>query len=82
MSEPMPFSDFLIARARTLAACWRSGPYIGDIAGALSRLRTQGERLGLVLDTAAIDAAIEQIGGSNVRVATQRDGPGTATASR
>jgi len=45
-SEPMPFADFYIARARTLAASGRRQSGITALA-ELADLREKGERLGL-----------------------------------
>jgi hypothetical protein len=57
-SEPLPFADFYIARARALAAC---GPGQSDTA-ELERLREEGERLGLRVALPEIVKAIEKTG--------------------
>jgi tetratricopeptide (TPR) repeat protein len=62
-AEPLPFSDFYIARARALAARGggRSDPTA--LAAELERLRKEGERLGLRVALPAIEMAIKEIRG-------------------
>jgi hypothetical protein len=57
-SEPMPFADFYIARARTLAACGRRQSGIAALAAELADLREKSERLGLRIALAEIEKAI------------------------
>jgi tetratricopeptide (TPR) repeat protein len=57
-SEPMPFADFYIARARTLAACGRRQSGITVLAAELADLREKSERLGLRIALAEIEKAI------------------------
>jgi class 3 adenylate cyclase/tetratricopeptide (TPR) repeat protein len=54
--EPLPWSDFFVARGRALAACER-GQYDSALLIELSRLRAQGERLGLLSSLPAIERA-------------------------
>jgi class 3 adenylate cyclase/tetratricopeptide (TPR) repeat protein len=56
-SEPLPFADFYVARARALAA---SGRGRSDTA-ELDRLRELGERFGLRVALSAIKTAINEI---------------------
>jgi hypothetical protein len=58
-SEPLPFADFYIARARALAACGRGQSDTAE----LERLREEGERLGLRVALPEIVKAIEEIAG-------------------
>jgi hypothetical protein len=58
-SEPLPFADFYIARARALLA-WRRG--LPDLA-ELAHLRDEGERLGLLVALPAINTAIGELHG-------------------
>ncbi|HEX4186250.1 MAG TPA: AAA family ATPase, partial [Stellaceae bacterium] len=58
-SEPLPFSDFYIARARALAARGRDRFDTAE----LERLREEGERLGLRVALPEIVKAIEEIDG-------------------
>lgn len=60
-SEPLPFSDFYIARARALAAhgAHRSNPEL--LAAELDRLCEDGERLGLRVALSEIVKVIEEI---------------------
>jgi hypothetical protein len=53
--EPLPRTDFFVARGRTLAAHGRGGADAAPSA-ALIRLRDEGQRLGLVSALQAIEA--------------------------
>jgi tetratricopeptide (TPR) repeat protein len=55
--EPLPWTDFFIARGRALAAFGRGGADATPSA-ALMRLRDEGQRLGLVTALPAIEAAL------------------------
>ena len=46
-SEPLPFSNFYIARARALAALGGQRPNAESLTAELERLRKEAERLGL-----------------------------------
>jgi tetratricopeptide (TPR) repeat protein len=60
-SEPLPFTDFYIARARALAAfgCGRSEGTA--LAPKLDELREEGDRLGLRIALAEIESAIDGV---------------------
>ena len=60
-SEPLPFADFYIARARALAACGHGQSETME----LERVREQGETLGLRVALPAIDLAINELRGSS-----------------
>jgi tetratricopeptide (TPR) repeat protein len=60
-SEPLPFADFYIARARALAACGRSQSDTTTLAAELEGLRGEGERLGLRVALLAIEVAINGV---------------------
>ena len=60
-SEPMPFANFYIARARALASCERGPSDAAALAADLEDLRREGERLGLLVAIAEIEAAIHLI---------------------
>jgi hypothetical protein len=55
--EPLPWTDFFIARGRALAALGR-GRVDAAPSAALIRLREEGQRLGLVTALPAIEAAL------------------------
>jgi len=55
--EPLPWSDYFIARGRMLAAVGRGKRNSGTIE-ALHRLRKEGQRLGYDLALPAIEAAV------------------------
>lgn len=57
-AEPLPRSDFFIARGRALAACGR-GECDADIAGQLQSLQTQAQETGLKLALPAIETALD-----------------------
>jgi tetratricopeptide (TPR) repeat protein len=60
-SEPLPFSDFYIARARALAARGGDRSEAAALAVELERLREEGERLGLRVALPAIEMAIKEM---------------------
>jgi hypothetical protein len=60
-AEPLPFSDFYIARARTLAAHGGQRLNAEALAAELERLREEGERLGLRVALPEIVKAIEEM---------------------
>jgi tetratricopeptide (TPR) repeat protein len=62
-SEPLPFSDFYIARARALAAHGRQRSNAESLAAELERLREEGERLGLLVALPEIVRAIKEMRG-------------------
>jgi hypothetical protein len=62
-SEPLPFSDFYVARARALAALGGQRPNAESLAAELERLREEGERLGLRVALPEIVNAIEDMRG-------------------
>jgi hypothetical protein len=62
-SEPLPFSDFYIARARALAAGGGDRSDAAALAVKLERLREEGERLGLRVALPAIEMAIKEMRG-------------------
>jgi tetratricopeptide (TPR) repeat protein len=55
--EPSPWSNFVIARGRALAAFGRGARSVG-MNNELSRLREDGKRLGLLVALPAIEAAL------------------------
>jgi tetratricopeptide (TPR) repeat protein len=55
--EPLPWTDFFIARGRALAAVGRGGSDAA-LSAELTRLRGEGEHLGLVTGLAAIKAVL------------------------
>ena len=55
--QPSPWSNFVIARGRALAAFGRGARSVG-MNDELSRLRENGERLGLLVALPAIEAAL------------------------
>jgi tetratricopeptide (TPR) repeat protein len=55
--EPLPWTDFFVARGRALAAFGR-GRADATPSAALIRLRDEGQRLGLVTALPAIEAAL------------------------
>jgi hypothetical protein len=55
--EPSPWTKFVVARGRALAAHGRQG-HGGSSAADLARLRSEGERLGHLGALPAIDAAL------------------------
>ncbi|MEA2727307.1 MAG: hypothetical protein QOF70_1782 [Acetobacteraceae bacterium] len=55
--EPTPWSDFFIARGSALSACGRGCRDLALVT-ELHRLRAEGERLGLILPTRAIEQAV------------------------
>jgi hypothetical protein len=57
--EPLPWSDFYISRARTLAACGR-GNYNDATAEDLLRLRDEAERVGLKVAIPALQEALSR----------------------
>jgi tetratricopeptide (TPR) repeat protein len=57
-SEPLPFADFYIARARALAACGRGQSDTTTLATQLAHLCEEGERLGIRIALAGIENAI------------------------
>ena len=62
-AEPLPWSEFHIARARVLASFGR-GERSAVIAAELDRLRGEGERIGFAPQLAAVNAALAEIGES------------------
>jgi tetratricopeptide (TPR) repeat protein len=62
-SEPLPFSDFYIARARALAARGGDRWDAAALAAELERLRDEGERLGLRVALPAIERTINEMRG-------------------
>jgi hypothetical protein len=60
-SEPLPFADFHIARARALAALGRGPSDATALAAELEDLREAGERLGLRVALAEIERAINEV---------------------
>jgi class 3 adenylate cyclase/tetratricopeptide (TPR) repeat protein len=57
-SEPLPWSDFVIARGRALAAHGRS-QRSDELTFELQRLRQEGEKMGYKTDLQAIEIALE-----------------------
>ena len=55
--EPLPWTDFFVARGRALAAVGR-GRADAAPSAALIRLQDEGQRLGLVTALPAIEAAL------------------------
>jgi hypothetical protein len=62
-SEPLPFADFYIARARALATHGGQRSNAESLAAELERLREEGERLGLRVALPEIVNAIEEMRG-------------------
>jgi len=60
-SEPLPFADFYIARARALAALGGGQSNATALAAELTDLREKGERLGLRVALAEIERAIDGV---------------------
>jgi tetratricopeptide (TPR) repeat protein len=56
-SEPLPWSDFFVARGRALAAVGE-GRHDGALTAELERLRDEGERLGLATSLPSIQSAL------------------------
>jgi class 3 adenylate cyclase/tetratricopeptide (TPR) repeat protein len=59
--EPLPFSDFYVARGRALAALGRRSMEAAPLAMNLARLHAEGEQLGLLVALPAIERALEQL---------------------
>ena len=57
-SEPLPWSEFFIARGRALAA-WGRGRRGPELAAELQRLRSEGERLSLTTALPVLDEALK-----------------------
>jgi class 3 adenylate cyclase/tetratricopeptide (TPR) repeat protein len=57
-SEPLPFADFYVARARALAACGRGRADTAGVMAELHRLLDEGERLGIRIALPGIQTAI------------------------
>src|SRR5262249_28176133 len=55
--EPLPWTDFFIARGRALAAVGRGG-LDAALSAELTRLRSEGEHIGLVTGLAATKAVL------------------------
>jgi tetratricopeptide (TPR) repeat protein len=55
--EPMPFSDYIVARARALAA-WGRGRREDELRDRLAQLRDTGDRLGSLISLPEINAAL------------------------
>jgi tetratricopeptide (TPR) repeat protein len=62
-SEPLPFSDFYIARARALAAHGAQRSNSASLTAELERLHVEGERLGLLVAVPAIEKTIKEMHG-------------------
>jgi hypothetical protein len=60
-AEPLPWSEFFIARGRTLAAVGRGKQYSGTV-DALRHLEKEGERMGYSLALPAIKTALASTG--------------------
>jgi class 3 adenylate cyclase/tetratricopeptide (TPR) repeat protein len=60
-SEPLPWSDFFIARGRTLSA-YGQGRRDAEVLQELRRLREEAERVGLKTALPALDAALSEAG--------------------
>jgi tetratricopeptide (TPR) repeat protein len=60
-SEPLPFSDFYIARARALTANGSNRSEPAALAAELERLSEAGERLGLLVALPEIVSAIKEM---------------------
>jgi tetratricopeptide (TPR) repeat protein len=60
-AEPLPWSEFFIARGRTLAAVGRGKQYPGTV-DALRHLEKEGERMGYSLALPAIKTALASTG--------------------
>ena len=57
-SEPLPWSEFFIARGRALAT-WGRGRREPELVAELQRLRSEGERLSLTTALPAMDEALK-----------------------
>jgi hypothetical protein len=57
LEEPLPWSDFFVARGRALAACGR-GRRDTALVAELARLREEGKRLAFRLSLAAVEVAL------------------------
>ena len=57
-TEPLPWSDFMVARAGALAA-WGSGERGPDVLAELRRLRATGSEVGLISPVSRIDIALQ-----------------------
>jgi hypothetical protein len=55
--EPLPWSEFFIARGRALAACGR-GRRDAALRAEIQRLRSEGERLGLRIALPELEVAL------------------------
>ena len=55
--EPLPWSDFFVARGRALAACGRSRRDAG-LEAELARLREEGKRLAFKLSVPGVEVAL------------------------
>jgi tetratricopeptide (TPR) repeat protein len=62
-SEPLPFADFYVARARALAASGRGQSDTTELAAELKRLSDDSERLGIRVALPGIETAINQLRG-------------------
>jgi hypothetical protein len=62
-SEPLPFADFYVARARALAACGRGQSDTAELVSELERVRDQGEQLGIRIALPGVETAINQLHG-------------------
>jgi tetratricopeptide (TPR) repeat protein len=60
-SEPLPFADFYIARGRALAAFGRGQSDVSKLVAELTRLRAEGERIGIRVALGGIETAINQM---------------------
>ena len=60
-AEPLPWSDFFVARGRVLASFGR-GERSALIAAELEELRDEAERTGFAPQLAALNTALEEIG--------------------
>ncbi len=58
--EPLPRTDFFIARGRALAA-WGRGRREPELSAELQRLRSEAERLGLTAALPALEGALEAV---------------------
>jgi hypothetical protein len=62
-SEPLPLTDFFIARGRALAAFGRGQSDARELTAELERIRDQGEQLGIRVMLPVIETAINQLRG-------------------
>jgi hypothetical protein len=60
-AEPMPWSSFIMSRARATAAAGR-GTHAPALAEQLQSLSGEGRRLGLLIELTQITAALDAIG--------------------